>query len=240
MSDASLIIEDESLRIIYDDAQFIFNPGFSCDYLNFDAVFFLFDIIGFNTSAGDEYLIRLTYADDDFSDNINGSKVLSFEVLSSADTIDFNISGFGENISYDLYIDGWYIERLNSSSDGHLVFDYFDCSYRNFSIYKSWDEFVLPEERISSNLGMSLSDVILLMIFCGLLLLGAFDIRVAAMFGTLLYSICFVVFYQATVMGYSGFEPFKAGVIVVFCIVILALLVLSSGKSGNQSAYGTF
>ena len=103
--------------------------------------------------------------------------------------------------------------------------------------YNASHGFTQPQDVIADNLGVGIGDIVLLILTCSLVIIGAFDIRIAAMFATLLYAVAFILFYEVTAAGYSGFDPGRAGILVVVSIVILALLVLASGKSQYRYGY---
>lgn len=89
-------------------------------------------------------------------------------------------------------------------------------------------------DTISTNLGLQASDIILLITILGCIICTAFDARVALMFATLLFASEFIVFYQATDMGYTGFQPYHAGLCLITCIILLALSLLITYKKESS------
>lgn len=88
-------------------------------------------------------------------------------------------------------------------------------------------------ERLETNLNMSVSDVVMIIISCGVIVIGAFDARIAIMCALLLYASAFIVFTLATEEGFSGFNPYYSGVAMMLCFVVLCLSLLISYKKGN-------
>lgn len=88
-------------------------------------------------------------------------------------------------------------------------------------------------ERLETNLNMSISDIIIILLSCGIVVIGAFDARIAIMCALLLYASAFIVFTLATEEGYSGFNPYYSGVAMMLCFVILCISLLISYKKGN-------
>jgi len=88
-------------------------------------------------------------------------------------------------------------------------------------------------ETLQNNLNMSVADIILLIISCGCIVIGAFDSRIAIMCAFLLYAILFIVFTLATDEGHAGFNPYFAGLAMMVCFVVLCLMLLISYKKTN-------
>lgn len=93
-------------------------------------------------------------------------------------------------------------------------------------------------DNIETNLGASVSDIIMIIVSCGVIVLCAFDLRIALMLAFLLYASLFIVFSLATEVGYDGFNPYYAGVAMMACFVLLALSLLITYKKVNSPPSG--
>jgi len=166
------------------------------------------------------YSIRLYYK---YSfDNVTFSEFSFFKVdFSDPYSITFD---FPDGVGY------YYFSSVCTDEPGNVedVNEEYGDILLYYNASMGWET---PQEQIVSNLGMSLGDIILLIVTCSLFVVGAFDIRIGAMFGSLMYSITYILYYQATSFGYVGFNCDRVGILVIISIVILALLVLSSGKA---------
>lgn len=89
-------------------------------------------------------------------------------------------------------------------------------------------------ENISNNLGIQVSDICLIILTGGIIVIAAFDARVALMLAFLLYASTFIVFYEATNLGYEGFNPYFSGVAMMGCFVLLCLSLLITYKKSNS------
>lgn len=85
-------------------------------------------------------------------------------------------------------------------------------------------------ERMQTNLNMELSDVIMIGISCGIIVICAFDPRIALMIAFLLYASIFILFTLITEEGISGFNPYYSGVAMMICLVVLCLSLLITHK----------
>jgi len=89
-------------------------------------------------------------------------------------------------------------------------------------------------ETLQTNLNMSISDIIMIIASCGIVVITAFDARIAVMCAFLIYASIFIVFTLATEEGTSGFNPYYSGVAMMLCFVILCLGLLISYKKSNM------
>ena len=90
-----------------------------------------------------------------------------------------------------------------------------------------------PLTTFENNLDMSIADICFIIISCGLVIMTAFDTRVALMMGIMLYAVVFVVFTLATEEGYTQFNPYYSGVAMMLCFVIMCVSLLVTYKKGN-------
>lgn len=88
-------------------------------------------------------------------------------------------------------------------------------------------------ERIENNLKVTIADIIMIIASCGIIVVGAFDTRIAIMFAFLLYTVIFIVFTLATEEGYENFNPYFSGLAMMVCFIILCLMLLVSYKKAN-------
>lgn len=88
-------------------------------------------------------------------------------------------------------------------------------------------------ETMSTNLNMGISDIIMVVLSCSLVVIGALDARIALMCAFLLYTAVFILFTLATEEGISGFNPYASGVAMMMCFVILCLMLLVTYKRSN-------
>lgn len=88
-------------------------------------------------------------------------------------------------------------------------------------------------ESMQTNLNMSIADIIMIIVSCGCIVIGAIDARIAIFCAFLLYASCFIAFTLATEEGISGFNPYYSGVAMMLCFVIVVLLLLISYKKAN-------
>ncbi len=93
-------------------------------------------------------------------------------------------------------------------------------------------------DTIENNLGVEASNIILLILTCGVVVIVAFDARIALMIAFLLYASLFIVFTLATEAGYGGFDPYFSGVAMMACFVLLALSLLVTYKKANSPPSG--
>lgn len=91
---------------------------------------------------------------------------------------------------------------------------------------------------MENNLGVNISDIILIILTGGIIVIVAFDARIALMLAFLLYASLFIVFTLATEAGYSGFDPYFSGVAMMACFVLLALSLLVTYKKANSPPSG--
>lgn len=85
-------------------------------------------------------------------------------------------------------------------------------------------------ERMQTNLNMELSDVIMIGVSCGIIVICAFDARIALMIAFLLYASIFILFTLITEEGIAGFNPYYSGLAMMICLVILCLSLLITHK----------
>ena len=90
---------------------------------------------------------------------------------------------------------------------------------------------------VERGLGVGVGDLILFVLTCSFIIVAAVDVRIAAMFATLLYSVLFVIYFEATAAGITGYDPVRAGICVAISIVVLALLLLAAGKAKSRMGY---
>lgn len=88
-------------------------------------------------------------------------------------------------------------------------------------------------DTIEENLDMPISEILMVVTTCGIVVISALDTRIAIMLGTLLYTSLFILFYLATEQGYTGFNPYYPGVAMMMCLVILSLALLIPYKKAN-------
>ena len=88
-------------------------------------------------------------------------------------------------------------------------------------------------ETMEDNLQVSIADIIMIIVSCGLVVMIAFDARIALMCALLIYTGIFILFTLAVEEGYSNFNPYFSGVAMMLCFVILCLSLLISYKKGN-------
>lgn len=93
-------------------------------------------------------------------------------------------------------------------------------------------------ETMQNNLGVSVADIIMLILTGGIIVIVAFDARIALMIAFLLYASLFIVFTSATEAGYIGFNPYFSGVAMMGCFVLLALSLLVTYKKTNTPPSG--
>jgi len=92
-------------------------------------------------------------------------------------------------------------------------------------------------DTMETNLGMSIADIIMIVISAGCIIFVAVDARIALMIALLLYTGVFVLFTLATEEGYGNFNPYYSGVAMMLCFVVICLSLLISYKRGN-TPYG--
>lgn len=90
-----------------------------------------------------------------------------------------------------------------------------------------------PISNMENNLQMSMADIIMVILSCGLVVISAFDTRIALMSALLLYTSVFILFTVATEEGYTGFTPYYSGVAMMLCFVLLAISLLVTYKKSN-------
>lgn len=83
------------------------------------------------------------------------------------------------------------------------------------------------QDTFEENLGASVGDIILLLIGCGCVVLGAFNWRVALMVFFLCSCGCYIAFYALAESG-NNIDPNHAGVLLVLSIALLGLSLLVS------------
>lgn len=88
-------------------------------------------------------------------------------------------------------------------------------------------------DTMSDNLDMSMADVIMVVLSCGIVVIAAAEVRIAIMCAFLLYGSLFIVFTLATQEGISNFDPYYSGVAMMLTFVILVLSLLISYKKVN-------
>lgn len=88
-------------------------------------------------------------------------------------------------------------------------------------------------ETISDNLNMSIADIIMIVVSCGIIVISALDARIAVMCAFLIYCSLFILFTLMTEEGMSGFNPYYSGVAMMLCFVVICLSLLISYKKGN-------
>ncbi len=104
---------------------------------------------------------------------------------------------------------------------------YYDAGYEHES----------GTDLVERGLGVAVGDLILFVLTCSFIIVAAVDVRIAAMFATLLYSVLFIIYFETTAAGFTGFDPVRAGICVAISIVVLALLILAAGKSKSRMGY---
>jgi len=110
-----------------------------------------------------------------------------------------------------------------------IIFLFFLLFFMVFSPVVSSDAI----ENIENNLGVSIANIIIIILSCGIFVITAFDARIALMIAFLLYASLFIVFTLATEEGYEGFNPYFSGVAMMVCFVLLALSLLITYKKTN-------
>ena len=88
-------------------------------------------------------------------------------------------------------------------------------------------------ETVTDNLNMSIADIIMIVVSCGIIVIVALDARIAVMCAFLIYTSLFILFTLMTDEGMSGFNPYYSGVAMMLCFVILVLGLLISYKKGS-------
>lgn len=88
-------------------------------------------------------------------------------------------------------------------------------------------------DTMETNLNMEISDVIMIVLSCAIIVIGALDARIAIMCAFLLYTSVFILFTLATEEGIAGFNPYYSGVAMMMCFVIVCLMLLISYKKSN-------
>lgn len=90
-----------------------------------------------------------------------------------------------------------------------------------------------PVEQIEENLDMSIADVIMIVVSCGIVIIVAFDVRIALMCALLIYSSIFIVFTLLTEEGFENFNPYFSGIAMMLCFVVLCVSILITYKKSN-------
>jgi len=90
-----------------------------------------------------------------------------------------------------------------------------------------------PVERIEENLNMSVADILTMVVSCGIVIIVAFDARIALMCALLSYTSLFIVFTFLTDEGFSNFNPYYTGVAMMVCFVIICASLLITYKKSN-------
>lgn len=88
-------------------------------------------------------------------------------------------------------------------------------------------------ETIQDNLNMAIADIIMIVVSCGIIVISAFDARIAVMCAFLIYASIFILFTLITEEGMTGFNPYFSGVAMMLCFVVLCLGLLVTYKKGN-------
>lgn len=86
---------------------------------------------------------------------------------------------------------------------------------------------------IENNLDMSIADIIMIIVSCGIIIIIAFDARIALMCALLLYTSIFILYTTITEEGISGFNPYYSGVAMMVCFIVLCLSLLITYKKSN-------
>ena len=92
-------------------------------------------------------------------------------------------------------------------------------------------------ENIETNLQMSIADIIMIIVSGGIVIITAFDARIALMCAFLIYASLFILFTLMTEEGMTGFSPYYSGVAMMVCFVIICLSLLVTYKKSN-TPYG--
>lgn len=88
-------------------------------------------------------------------------------------------------------------------------------------------------ETMQTNLNMSIADIIMIIASGGIIVIAAFDARIAVMCAFIIYASMFITFTLATEEGISGFNPYYSGLAMMICFIILCLCLLISYKKTN-------
>lgn len=91
--------------------------------------------------------------------------------------------------------------------------------------------------KVEENLDMSIADIILIIVSCGIIIITALDVRIALMCALLIYTGIFIVFTYLTEEGFSNFNPYYSGLAMMLCFVILCLGLLITYKKSNTPYY---
>jgi len=88
-------------------------------------------------------------------------------------------------------------------------------------------------DNLEETLQMSIADIIMIIISGGIIVITAFDLRIALMLAFLLYASMFILFTLMTEEGFSNFNPYYSGVAMMLCFVMLVLMLLVTYKKSN-------
>ena len=88
-------------------------------------------------------------------------------------------------------------------------------------------------DNLEETLQMTIADIIMIIISGGIIVLIAFDARIALMLAFLLYASMFILFTLLTEEGFSNFNPYYSGVAMMLCFVLICLSLLITYKKSN-------
>lgn len=92
-------------------------------------------------------------------------------------------------------------------------------------------------DTFEANLQMSVADIIMIILSCGIIVIAAVEARIALMCAFLIYGGLFILFTFMTEEGMSGFNPYYSGVAMMVCFVIICLSLLITYKKANTPMY---